>query len=97
MFTTEQNTAKTLAKTSKNGFMKPGMALAKDVAVKHRVTYKEVTLILGILVAVMAIFILWIADPSADGQPSSHATTLPELLSGDLPRSIIYTLVDVLF
>jgi hypothetical protein len=82
MFTTEQNITKTSVKSSKKRFFETGMPLAKRVAVKHRVTYKEVTLILGILVALLVVFTLWIVEPSANGQPSSHATILPGLSPG---------------
>jgi hypothetical protein len=97
MFVIEQNIAKTSSKTLKKRFFKNGTPLAKEIAVKHTISYKEVTLILGILVAVLVVIILWVVDPSADGQPASHVTNLPGLSPGDLPRSIIYTLADIIF
>jgi hypothetical protein len=97
MFIIEQNIAKTPSKTSKKRFFKDGTPLAKEIAVKRTITYKEITLILGILVAILVVIILWVVDPSADGQPASNITNLPGLSPGDLPRSIIYTVADIIF
>jgi hypothetical protein len=45
---------------TKNGLLESGMPLAKQTRVKNRFTYREVTLILGIVVALIAVLAVWL-------------------------------------
>jgi hypothetical protein len=71
------------------------MPLAKEVSVKYRITYKEVTLILGVVVAILVALILWVINPAE--QPGSHAAILPELSPLTIVRGFIYSLADLIF
>jgi hypothetical protein len=95
MFTNEQNIAKTSVKTSKKRFLKTGMPLAKEVSVKYRITYKEVTLILGVVVAILVALILWVINPAE--QLGSHASILPELSPLTITKGLILSLVELIF
>jgi hypothetical protein len=59
MFTTEQYINQKPRSGTKNGLFKAGMPLAKGKVVKARFTYKELTLVLGIFVALIIAFTLW--------------------------------------
>ncbi|MBA4054297.1 MAG: hypothetical protein C0490_06265 [Marivirga sp.] len=59
MFTTEQHINQKALRKAKNSFFKAGMPLVKGENVKARFTYKELTLVVGIFVALIIAFTLW--------------------------------------
>jgi hypothetical protein len=95
MFTTEQNIAKAAIKTSKKRFLNAGMPLAKEVSVKYRITYKEVTLILGVVVAILVALTLWVINPAE--QPGSHAAIFPGLSPLTITRGVLFSLAELIF
>jgi hypothetical protein len=95
MFTIEQNIAKSARKNQKKRFLRTGIPLAKDVSVKYRITYKEITVILGIAVAILVALTLWVIHPAE--QQASHAACFPGLFSQPLAKGFIYTLADLIF
>lgn len=77
MFTTEQHIFKNLQKTPKKGLFRVGTGLDRDKIVKPGITYKEITLILGILVALLISLTLWV---NGDSEISAGTTSSMELL-----------------
>jgi hypothetical protein len=63
MFTIEQSFRETRAKSLKKKDFALGMSFAKPVHVKNRFTFKELTLVAGILVAVIIVLALWFKEP----------------------------------
>lgn len=59
MFTTEQYINQKVHLRARNGLFKAGMRLAKGKRVKARFTYKELTVVVGIFVALIIAFALW--------------------------------------
>lgn len=71
------------------------MPLAKEVSVKYRITYKEVTLILGVVVAIVVGLILWVINPAE--QPGSHAAILPGLSPFAITKGVLFSLAELIF
>ena len=71
------NEQRTLLKRARKGFwrhFKYGTALANKEIVKKSITYREITLGIGILVAVVIVLTLWVRKPAGivsgyDGKP----------------------------
>ena len=59
MFTSVQPYRQDLNLKSRKGFLKAGTALAKGDRMIRKFTYKELTLIIGIIVAMAVVFALW--------------------------------------
>ena len=101
MFKIEQNIAKTSKNPLKKGFITAGIPFVEHTIVKRRITYKEMTLILGILVAVLVSLTLWVASeqqiqhsqstifPSIDAQAMANATAKA--------RTLVVILADIFF
>jgi hypothetical protein len=64
MFTTEQSIRKTLRIPSGKAIFRSGMPLAKGDSMKKRFTYKEFSLLLGIVVALLIAVTLWAGKPA---------------------------------
>jgi hypothetical protein len=98
MFNTEQNTRQTFKISSKNDVLFSGTTLAKHKVMNSRITHKEITMIFGVLIALIVAFTLWMRSPS---QFETHGTNLnvhgqlPALTTTTLKRAIAAT-VDVL-
>jgi hypothetical protein len=92
MFRIEQNIETNPQKNSKTGLFNIGMPFANGVSVKVRITYKEITLIIGIAVAILVAISLWIKNPAE--QPSSHAALFPEVSSTVLMKTIVYSVLE---
>jgi hypothetical protein len=86
MFKTEQNIVKTSKKALKNGFFATGIPFAKGTSVKRKITYKEITLILGIVVAVLVSLTLWITNEQQIAQTQS--TIFPYIDPQTITRAI---------
>jgi hypothetical protein len=74
MSTFEQNIAPNAKKASKKDVFESGTPLAKHSGVKRSITYKEITLLLGIAVAIVIALTLWIHDP--EQQSSTHSSII---------------------
>ena len=74
-----------------NGFFRAGMALAKSKTVNRRFTYKELSIILGILVAVLVVLVLTVPALPAHAMGLS----LPEKPA--LGQTILRVVLDTLF
>jgi hypothetical protein len=74
-----------------NGFFRAGMALAKSKNVNRRFTYKELSIILGILVAVLVVLVL--AMPVVP----SHAVGFSFPEKPALGQTVLRVVLDILF
>jgi hypothetical protein len=60
---------------TKNSKEQTGIALAYgDITVKPRITYREVTLIIGIMVAIIVVFTVWLKQKPANLNSSEAIT-----------------------
>lgn len=94
MFKTEQNIVPRSQKSALKAVLKTGITLAKPTGMKRNITYKEITLVLGILVAVVVAFTLWVS------QPSEHTTINGKVLpipSAPVTKSVVKAAVDFIF
>jgi hypothetical protein len=82
MFTIEQNISQNLKNKAKNALFQPGTTLAKPMRVRPNFTYKEFTLVLGIVVAIMVAITLWTRQPTEGS--ASEVTVVPAI---SLPKS----------
>lgn len=95
MSTFEQHTNQTFKSASKKAVLKSGTTLANPVRMKRRITYKEIVLAFGIVIAAVIIFTLWINNPGE--QSSLHPTMVPYKSFPVAAKSLIQTTVDILF
>jgi hypothetical protein len=65
MFATEQYTIQGFKNRTKKAVFETGMRFANRKTVKRRFTYKELTLIVGIVVALIVAFTVFLQSPSA--------------------------------
>jgi hypothetical protein len=81
-------------KRAKNGDFITGTSLVKPHTVNQRFTYRELTLIIGIIVALIVVVTLWMNQVQIlEGATKSDATTTP--LTGMLRRSISLWKLDL--
>jgi hypothetical protein len=73
----EQNIAPIPKNGSKKGVFETGTPLAKHSGMKRSITYKEITLLLGIAVAIVIALTLWIHNP--EQQSSTHSSIIPNI------------------
>ena len=90
----EQNIAPNTKKASKKGVFETGMPLAKQAHMKRSITYKEITLMLGIAVAIVIALTLWISNP--EQQSSTRSSIIPNINPVAI-KNIIYAGIKVLF
>lgn len=64
MFTTEQSIRKILRIPSGKAIFRSGMPLVKGDSMKKRFTYRELSLLLGIVVALLIAVTLWAGKPA---------------------------------
>lgn len=62
MSTSEQHINKNVARSSKSGFFHHGTPLAYKNAVNRKYTYRELTMILGVFVALIVALTIWAAQ-----------------------------------
>jgi hypothetical protein len=80
MFATEQYTIQGFKNRTKKAVFETGMSLANRKAVKRRFTYRELTLIVGVVVALIVAFTLFLQSPSAQSSYNeSLRLNLPNL------------------
>jgi hypothetical protein len=94
MFTHEQPISQNRLNRSKRRVLGLGMAFVKPQTVKRNFTYKEYTLIAGVLVALIIVFTLWFRQEPVKESPhtlkSNKAKTmsLPEAAKSLVRRAI---------
>ena len=84
MFSTEQTSRQNLKNCAGNLLSSSGMALVNGDHVKKHFSYKELTMILGVIIAAVIILAVWLSrdniDAAATSTLSSPDTSLPDLL-----------------
>lgn len=88
MFNNEHHNAKKFKNQARKGFFRTGTALAGRGTVNRRITYKELTLLAGVIVALIIVFTVWLhrkPEVGSGGRP--EAVTLPKN-AGFLPEAI---------
>jgi hypothetical protein len=79
MFRTEQNIKQINRKDEKSGISRIGTTLARKDVMRHHLTHKDLTMILGILVALVIAFTLWVRTPqSSEAFSPSSTPSLPQ-------------------
>lgn len=76
-------------------FLNTGMALAKPPVVKKRITNRDLTMILGILVALIIAFTLWVRTP--DLREAGNRGVHPHDLKTPFARFILKVSSDLLY
>ena len=81
-------------KRAKNDVFTTGTSLVKPHTVNQRFTYRELTLIIGIIVALIVVVTLWMNQVQIlEGATKSNATTTP--LTGMLRQSMSLLKLDL--
>lgn len=94
MFTTGQSIRAGVRNQVKNGLWKPGTRFVNREPVNRHFSYKELTVILGILVALIVVITLWIGQP-AEQHPVESIITLPHTPFPDA-ETVKKTMTEVL-
>ena len=80
MFITEQYTRQKTENLYKKALFKTGTILVNHKEVKKAITYKEITLALGILVALLIAFTLWTRpDEEVSGSKDIRQISIPSV------------------
>jgi hypothetical protein len=102
MFKTEQIPGQNNKNQQKALVLKSGTTLANSKIVRSSITHKEITMLLGILVAAIVLFTLWMRTPSQTntaGNTPSAATF--QIVPGNIhlpsAKTIIETTAEILF
>jgi hypothetical protein len=89
MFNNEQCSKSKVENLSKKRIWRIGTPFVKPIPVRRSFTYKEVSLIAGILVALVIVFTIWFRQDS-EKQPSSRSLKDKALQSlGDTAKSFV--------
>jgi hypothetical protein len=92
MFTSVQNISHKAQISPKTVVFVSGMTLAKHKNMKLRITYKELTMIFGILIAAVMMFTLWVRRPQ---QTDSGSTNAVSAKISQITVQTVKNLVDV--
>jgi hypothetical protein len=95
MFKTEQHIVQTFRNSSKKARFQNGTTFAKKAIVKQKITYKEITLVIGILVAMLVALTLWVQSPAE--QSAIQSISLPQLTFPEFTRSLVEAAIDIFF
>ena len=95
MFKIEQNQDATLKNPWKKPVFNTGITLAKQKTVKRTITYKEVTLMLGIIVAFIVALTIW-ATNHQEGS-GTGAAILPYITTTSTSMTFVKTVLEVIF
>ncbi len=95
MFATEQPIASNVKNQTKNQLLSTGTRLAKRHSVKKRFTYRELTLLVGIIVAAIVLFTFLSRQSSALSDLTSDF--LPKFISPIKTGLIKEVILDILF
>lgn len=96
MFTTEQNISQNTQNRSKKAISENGMALANKVIVKKGITHRELTLILGIVVALVVALTFFSKSRTSDNK-TGISGKLPVVTVPNGSAKLIRSAVEVLF
>jgi hypothetical protein len=91
MFTHEQSISQNRLIHSKKQVLGLGMAFVKPTSVKRHFTYKEYTLIAGVLVALIIVFTLWLRQEPVKESPHTlkpKTMSLPEAAKSLVRRAV---------
>jgi hypothetical protein len=69
-----------------------GIAFAKQGIVKHPISYKIITLVLGILIALIIAFTLWVKSPEKE---SAHSINFIPKISLPVAKSIVKSVSEI--
>lgn len=94
MFTSEQHIAPNAQSNAVRPVFASGTRLVKTSRVKHRVTYKELSILLGIVVAIIIALTWFVSRPELTASLTNRIQ-LPESLA--LREAIFKIVVQVLF
>lgn len=96
MFISEQHAKSEVHKKARKGPFKAGMAFANPEDVKQRFTYKEFTLVIGVLVAVIIVFTLWMKQLDS-GEGTEHPEPVSELTLLPVKEVLLKSVLKILF
>jgi hypothetical protein len=91
MFTHEQSISGSTRIRTKKEVLRIGMAFVKPHSVKRQFTYKEFTLIVGILVALIIVFTLWVRQEPVKESPQTlkpKSISLPDAAKSLVKRAV---------
>jgi NADH:ubiquinone oxidoreductase subunit 3 (subunit A) len=96
MFTSVQNISQNTQNPRKTMVFDSGMTLAKHNTMKLQITYREITMIFGTLIAIVVMFTLWVRKPE---MPDSSIQLPLKVTAVVLPtaKTIVESAADVLF
>lgn len=92
MFITEQYTRQKTENLYKKALFKTGTILVNHKEVKKAITYKEITLALGILVAFLIAFTLWTTRPDEE---ASGSKDIRQISIPSVAKSLFQTTVRI--
>lgn len=95
MFTIEQHRNKKAENLVKRAVFTNGTALAKSGLVKRSISFKSITIILGIVVALIMAFTLWFKG--ADAQSNSIHIGIPEYSLPPIAKRLVEVTLERLF
>ena len=75
MFISEQKYRGNIENQHEKGFSKSGMTFDKPTHVRLRFRYKQITIAFGVVIALIAIFLLWVSQSPSLGMST---ITLPD-------------------
>jgi hypothetical protein len=93
MFITERSVRPKCINQASNSLLESGIVLANRKAVKARFHYKDFTVVLGILVALLIVVALWIGQQPEE-QSFEGTLAHPEISFPD-PEAIKKTMIEV--
>jgi hypothetical protein len=90
MFTSVQLNRQNMNLKSKKNSLNAGMALAKGERVIKKFTYKELTIIIGIIVALVIVFAVWAnQEVSSESFGSSKKTKIETPLENEFAEKVM--------
>jgi hypothetical protein len=76
MFKNVQNTSHLSEISPKTLVFNTGMTLAKRKSMRTHITYKDITMMLGVLVALVIVFTMWVRTPSNNAEANIPAVKI---------------------
>jgi hypothetical protein len=87
MFTSVQNISQNRQMPRKTVVFSSGMTLANAKPMKIHITYKDITMIFGTLIAILMIFTLWICKPQQQDSTSLPSVPVSQKVASSTIRS----------
>ncbi|MFZ6012949.1 MAG: hypothetical protein ACOYXT_21575 [Bacteroidota bacterium] len=98
MFTSGQYIGQKLQNQPLKAVFQHGTALARRKIVKRRFTYKELTLVLGIVVALLIVFTWWFKNPAVPAQNTGdNHRTLPVITLPTVAKGLVKSALEIIF